>query len=139
MVARDWHRFLDDLCRDVVMWRDDWKCLRCGKPAYRSETTGKLIGLDWSHVYSRNNWGVRWDLDNSKALCKGCHLWWHHNPVDAVEWWKEKLGEKAYRSLILRKNTSTGKQDYIAIKLYLEDALEKFKRKTGPLEEIPLP
>jgi hypothetical protein len=82
---------LDALCREVVFKRDDSQCRRCGKPA-----------VDWSHVYSRRYKWLRWDLDNSCAMCKGCHLWWHHKPIESAAWWSFELGDDKFHALRLR-------------------------------------
>lgn len=85
---------LDALCREVVFLRDKGQCRKCGRPA-----------VDWSHCYSRRYKWLRWDLDNSWASCKECHLNWHHRPLEGAEWWRSELWKfdgEAYKSLILR-------------------------------------
>lgn len=99
---------LDALCREVVFLRDGGKCRRCGKPA-----------VDWSHVYSRRYKWLRWDLDNSSASCKGCHLAWHHRPMEGAKWWEKELGPKRYHALVLRA-ARPSKVNPIAVKAYLE-------------------
>jgi hypothetical protein len=101
---------LDALCREVVFLRDKATCRHCGKPA-----------RDWSHVYTRAKYGVRWDLDNSFAACRACHCWWHENPVDGALWWEKVIGTQAFSDLIRRSNRRT-KPDLVAVKLYLEGA-----------------
>jgi hypothetical protein len=101
---------LDALCREIVFLRDDATCRRCGQPA-----------RDWSHVYTRAKYGVRWDLDNSCCMCRACHCWWHENPVDASAWWKSEIGPLPFAELVIRGNRST-KPDLFAVKAYLEGA-----------------
>lgn len=67
---------LDKLCRELVFRRDGNRCVKCGK----------ATNLQWSHVYTRRLLSLRWDPDNSKTLCGGCHLWWGQNPLDAAVW-----------------------------------------------------
>ncbi len=99
---------LDALCREVVFLRDGGKCRRCGKEA-----------VDWSHVYSRRYKWLRWDLDNSSASCKGCHLAWHHRPLEGAAWWAKELGPKRYQALVLRA-ARPRKTEPLLIKAYLE-------------------
>ena len=121
---KEWIPILDALCKEVIILRDDGKCRRCGQAMYISEKSGKLIGCDWSHIFRRNNYRVRWDLDNSKLLCssfcgKHCHAWWHRNEVDGVLWWQEQIGKRKMELLKLRKEGDGSKIDCNAIHLYL--------------------
>lgn len=92
---RSWRVILDALCRTVVMNRDGWRCVRCGSDTW----------VQWSHVYSRRFLCLRWDPDNSKALCASCHRWWHDNPAESGPWWVEWAGPgKAARLASLRRD-----------------------------------
>jgi len=53
-------------------------CERCGL-ADKSK-------LQCSHIYSRSYLRLRWVKENATCLCAGCHLWWHKNPIEAIEW-----------------------------------------------------
>jgi hypothetical protein len=101
---------LDALCREVVFARDNGTCRHCGKPAQ-----------DWSHVYSRRYKWLRWDLDNSFASCKGCHLWWHGKPLDASMWWAGEIGVLAHSRLVERA-ARPSKVNLEAVRTYLEQA-----------------
>lgn len=81
---RSWKMMLDALCRQRVMDRDGWRCVRCGSRNY----------VQWSHVYTRRVLCLRWDLRNSCALCASCHRWWHDNPAESGPWWVEWAGEQ---------------------------------------------
>ena len=87
---------LDDICREYTFKRDDYQCLRCGKS----------VGLQWAHVYSRRYKTVRWNPWGSMCLCSGCHLWWHHNPVDAIKWLELLWGEKRLAELRLERRAA---------------------------------
>jgi 5-methylcytosine-specific restriction endonuclease McrA len=71
---------LDTLARNATLARAGHACERCG----RSER------LQWHHVYTRAIRSLRWDLDNLICLCAGCHLWWHHEPLDATIWMRNQ-------------------------------------------------
>lgn len=85
---------LDDLCREVVFARDRYTCQKCGWACtvVTYSPTGKVQAgkLQWCHIFSRQYHSVRWDPDNSLALCSGCHMWQHHNPTLATEWFEAK-------------------------------------------------
>lgn len=102
---------LDRLAREVVFKRDG-KCVRCGSREH----------LQWCHVYSRRYHSVRWDLDNSFVGCAGCHLFWHHQPLEAARWFATAYPERANR-LRLRMQTPS-KPDKEAIRLALEAELK---------------
>lgn len=101
---------LDALCREVVFLRDGRACRKCGK------TTGIL---DWAHIYSRRFKVTRWAPINSIVLCRGCHLWWHQSPTEAIEWWRKDVGaEIASRLDLMKRAGKCGPHG--TIKLWLE-------------------
>ena len=104
---------LDALCREIVFERGNGACLRCDKPA-----------VDWSHVYSRRFKWLRWELDNSWPACKGCHLWWHHKPMDAGAWYRGEIGPKRFDALVLRASKPR-KVSPELVKAYLEQERKK--------------
>ena len=75
---------LDERCRAIIFARDP-ACCRCG----RSENG------QWCHILSRRYHSARWRLENSLRLCAGCHLWWHHQPLQAVRWFEQKYPDRA--------------------------------------------
>jgi 5-methylcytosine-specific restriction endonuclease McrA len=97
---------MDEAARAIVFDRDSG-CVHCGK----------ATNLQWAHVYTRRILSMRWDWDNSMVLCAGCHLWWHHEPAEAVAWWTAKYPLRAER-LRLRRHTAS-RVDLKAIALSL--------------------
>lgn len=78
---------LDKLVADAVRKRDNFTCQKCGKYSEK--------GLHCSHVIPRTNLALRWNLANLKTLCVGCHLfWWHKNPLEASEWFRNKFPDR---------------------------------------------
>jgi hypothetical protein len=119
---------LDDLCRTVVMVRagaslftDEGRKQWWGK----CEKCSKLGWLQWSHYYSRAIHAVRWDLDNSCAMDKGCHFSFSHGPRQkpVIAWWEARLGPERARALELRAGRGSRRPDPMAIELYLRAAL----------------
>jgi 5-methylcytosine-specific restriction endonuclease McrA len=99
---------LDALARQLTFERDRNKCVRCGKRA----------GLQWCHVRSRRYLSTRWRGENLMTLCSGCHLWWHHEPIEAVMWWRTLYPKRAEVLRVLAHTTT--KTDYAALLLRLE-------------------
>lgn len=105
---------LDRLCRAVVFERDGNCCMRCGKTDH----------LQWAHVYSRRYRALRWLPLNSMCLCAGCHLAWHHRPLEAMKWWTEKVGaEKAAMLEMAAKSRDNRPLDAMALKLHLQQGV----------------
>ena len=80
---------LDTLSKEVVRNRDGNTCQKCFKWV---EGSNRHV----SHVIpvSAGN-KLRWDPQNMKILCSYHHLmWWHKNPVEAGEWFKETFPER---------------------------------------------
>lgn len=98
---RRWLRTeMDRLARFCCLARAGNCCEKCGKPGRMNEARS---GLQWHHVYTRALVALRWDMDNLVCLCAGCHLWWHHNPLDAAAWFVGHFGQaRADRLRIVR-------------------------------------
>jgi 5-methylcytosine-specific restriction endonuclease McrA len=102
-------RELDELCREVIFLRDGNKCRKCGKEA-----------TDWCHVHTRGVHSLRWDLDNSFAGCRGCHMnFWHKQPTLAAKWWEKEIGPERYKRLNLRA-AKPSRVNHVAVRAYLE-------------------
>lgn len=105
---------LDALCREVVFLRDGGLCRKCGKEA-----------TDWCHVHTRGVHSLRWDLDNSFAGCRGCHMnFWHKQPILAAAWWENEIGIEPYRRLTLRM-AKPSRVNHVAVRAYLEQERKK--------------
>jgi len=86
--TRSIHRMkldLDAIARTEVFERDGNKCIHCPN-SDRS--------IQWAHVLSRRHLCLRWEADNAMTLCAGCHLFWHHEPAMAVDWFIKNFGER---------------------------------------------
>ena len=90
---------IDEAWAKIVKLRAGMKCEYCGKTTY----------LNSHHVYSRSKRSTRWDLSNGVSLCVGHHTFgeWsaHKNPIEFIEWIKEKRGQDWYNALRLQANT----------------------------------
>lgn len=87
-----------DIVKAEIKKRDEYVCQKCGKYVEGSNCQA-------SHVIpvSHGN-ALMFDPINLKVLCMHCHIyWWHKNPFEAVEWFKNKFPER-YEYLQLHKN-----------------------------------
>ena len=84
-------------CKRIIRARDENECQKCGK--YISGSNAHT-----SHVIPKSySLRMYYDILNLKLLCGNCHLrWWHKNPLDASEWFKEKF-PKRWQYLMIRK------------------------------------
>jgi len=114
---------LDKVTAQVIKLRDGRICQRCGgKPSPQ--------GCHWSHIYSRSSHKMRWDLLNSLVMCNGCHRYWHANPIDAENWFKDKFPARYAYLQVVRQETT--KHIPLAV---LESLYETLKEKLKDLQE----
>ena len=104
---KDWtnERWRQEACtvaKELAVLRDSGQCQRCPK--------NKIQGwkIEGSHVFPEGKFhSMSVDLDNIKALCSQCHIWWHEHPTAAKEWYDEKFPGKYLelkeRSLVPQK------------------------------------
>lgn len=107
---------LDALCRRLVVeLRDNNTCQRCGANER----------IQWAHIHTRRVKSLRWRAENSLALCAGCHLHWHHHPLEAVQEFCAKFPTRA--SLLHMVRSVPQKINRDAIKLWLEQEIAKLE------------
>ena len=112
---------LNKLVREYVILRDK-RCLRCGKDK----------NLHASHIYPKGKYRkMQFDVNNVKALCLGCHLyWWHKSPIEAKEWAEKTLGKSRLNKLKKQANTiNKNKLDYKELKSELENKIGELNGK----------
>jgi hypothetical protein len=80
----------------VAIKARDGHCLRCGQDYH----------LEAAHIWGRNHYGVRWDLENGIALCRSCHVKFTYRPAAWHLWIQGLLGPAKYDALALRANTA---------------------------------
>lgn len=112
---------LNKLVREYVILRDKM-CLRCGK----------TNNLHASHIYPKGKYRkMQFDVNNVKALCLGCHLyWWHKSPIEAKDWAEKTLGKRRLNKLKKEANTiNKNKLDFKQLKSELETKIGKLNGK----------
>ena len=80
-------------------------------------------GLQCSHFFGRSRKSVRWDEDNAAGLCFGCHQYLGSHPLEHTEWFKARLGERAFDMLNCRMRKTHPKPDRKLIELYYRQKL----------------
>lgn len=60
---------------------------------------GKTSDLQCAHGFSRRHRATRWDFRNAFPLCRGCHVYWTHRPLEWDEWLRERWGDDQYWDL----------------------------------------
>ena len=106
---------LNKLVREYVILRDK-VCLRCGKSDR----------LHASHIYPKGKFRkMQFDVENVKALCVGCHLyWWHKHPIEAKEWAESTLGKARLKRLKKQANTiNKNKLDFKELETELKNKI----------------
>lgn len=80
-----------ELAKKIAKTRDGYKCQRCGKT---KEAGWKIDG---SHVHPVGLDGrLAADPINIKALCAGCHMKWHEDPVTMGRWYIEMFPDRVW-------------------------------------------
>lgn len=64
----------------------DGKCQNCGTDQ----------NLQCAHGFSRRYFATRWELWNAFALCRDCHVYYTHRPLEWEEWLQERWGLDDY-------------------------------------------
>ena len=108
---------LDKLASRYIKLRDK-VCQRCGSASNILQT---------AHFHSRRKRSVRYDPDNLCLLCFGCHSYLDGNPLEKIEFFKQRLGELAFYLLNARARFTFPKPDKEAIRLYLKTRIEELK------------
>lgn len=103
---------LKGLRAEAVFKRDNYCCVRCGSTK----------GIAPSHVFPQGRYPrMAWIMINMKTLCWNCHLnWWHKNPIEATNWFKDKYPDRYQKLLELSKDPNLPPIDVEKIKAYLE-------------------
>lgn len=106
-----WSKRLDPLCKKIV--KLNGRCARCQS----------RFSLEWSHIITRGERRIKWDLQNCMCLCHFCHVYFTQHPAAWDLFVKDKIGEDLYWELRRRANDRTSKIDYRAIEEYLKNQL----------------
>jgi hypothetical protein len=104
---------LDKLFSQFIRTRDK-VCQRCGGEAQHA-----------AHFHGRSAKSVRWDEDNACALCFGCHVYLDSHPLEKVEFFKARLGERHFDLLNSRMRKTHPKPDKKLLTLYYQNKIKE--------------
>ena len=115
-----------NLCKEYDIKRSE---LIKKKANYRCEYCWKEKRLNSHHIFTRNNYSTRYDIENGCCLCSGCHTMSskfsaHKTPADFIERIKSKRWEEWYNRIRLKAKRIWDK-DYEEIRRYLEEEEQK--------------
>jgi len=107
-------------------------CAKCGGEYYDTVRNDGTMMPGWrllqcSHFHGRGCQSVRFDEDNTAAICFGCHLYLGSRPVEHRKFFIERLGQEGFDMLEARKQMS-GKPDREAIRLYLKEKIKELRQ-----------
>ena len=122
---------LDTLCSQYVRMRaiklvggcERCLCQKCDIVKDNGDVYPAWKRLQASHFISRSNRAVRYDPDNLVGLCFGCHQYLGSHPLEHVEFFKSRLGDK-FDLLLARSRMSSKDIDKAALELYLKDKIK---------------
>jgi 5-methylcytosine-specific restriction endonuclease McrA len=92
----------DILFSEYLRRKRDYTCERCLR-----NFTHEKGRLDVSHYFGRKNETLRFDEENVRVLCKGCHRLFHESPNEHREFMLKTLGENGLNMLVLRSQKFT--------------------------------
>jgi 5-methylcytosine-specific restriction endonuclease McrA len=94
-------RRADILWSKYVRTEAGWKCQNCGKQCDPSGSPR----LECAHYFGRRNESVRFDPENTFALCSSCHRHFHDEKQDHTTFMIKKIGQARFDALAIRANT----------------------------------
>jgi hypothetical protein len=85
-------------------------------------TCGSRERLTCGHLFSRQNYSTRWDLDNGHTQCWGCNYKHEFEWEPYRRWFVETYGQEEYDDLYQRHTQVKKFKDY-----ELEEMITKYK------------
>ena len=116
---------LDDLFSRYIRLLADGTCERCHKKL------GLTKGLHCGHFQSRGKLSVRFDRDNARCFCYGCHRYLDQHPAAKAEFFLEKLGKERFEALCKRAETPAVGKNKLDREFIKKDLKEKIHQLEG--------
>lgn len=66
---------------------------------YPCSNCGRREMIQCAHGFTRAYHATRWDERNAFPLCKGCHLFFTHRPIQWDDWLRSRWGDALYEEL----------------------------------------
>lgn len=101
----------------LIVRKRDKVCQRCGT----------ADDLQCAHGFTRGYVSTRWDEQNAWALCRGCHLFYTHRPIEWADFMIDAMGEEAYDALRLKARDIRIRPDLEATVDALDERLKELE------------
>ena len=69
------------------------------RSAGRCHICGSTEFIQWAHGIPRSYRATRWDSRNCWPLCRSCHVYYTHRPLEWREWMLAEMGEELFSEL----------------------------------------
>ena len=110
-------RSVDTLYSSYRRAKAKWKCEKCGR-----DCSDDKQYLTTSHFHGRRKESVRFDDENTSALCRKCHHYLEEHKNDYEKWLIDIIGQKRFDLLTLAANTPCKKDD-VATRMIIKKLL----------------
>ena len=114
---------------DLKICDNLWSKLVKIRAKFRCEHCWSTFKLNSHHIFTRNNYSTRFDLDNGICLCSWCHTMSskfsaHKTPMEFTEWIMAERWQERYDRL-KRKTKQLRDKDYDKVEKYLIEETNK--------------
>lgn len=109
----------DDSFQTMIRYRDDFKCITCG----RQFPFGERTSLHAGHFIGRANKSVRWDEENVNAQCAYCNLQQSYGNIFVIHSYENAL-ESKYGVGTVERLIKKGRQVFKPTREFLEDIIK---------------
>lgn len=108
---------LDTLFSEAIRLRDGFTCQKCGHQNKSAQA---------AHIWTRNNYSTRWDMENAMCLCYMCHIKGFHSahrePAEFLEWVHKRMGDERWEALKARSMSTV-----MVDKTYMDETEERLR------------
>ena len=108
----------DDSFQTMIRYRDDFKCITCG----RQFPFGERTNLHAGHFVGRGNKSTRWDEENVNAQCAYCNMQQSFGNVFVIHNYERALEEK-YGKGTVERLIRKGREVFKPTREFLEEII----------------
>lgn len=112
----------DDSFQTMIRYRDNFKCITCG----RQFPFGERTNLHAGHFIGRANKSVRWDEENVNAQCAYCNMQQSFGNVFVIHNYEKAL-ESKYGIGTVERLIKKGREVFKPTREFLEDIIKSSK------------
>ena len=108
----------DDSFQTMIRYRDNFKCITCG----RQFPFGERTNLHAGHFVGRGNKSTRWDEENVNAQCAYCNMQQSFGNVFVIHSYERALEEK-YGQGTVERLIRKGREVFKPTREFLEEVI----------------